>query len=183
MEIAEKTETAARGTPSLKTYRLERLQTFPGSGSDVFAFFSDAFNLKRITPSFLSFHILTPLPIKMGEGTVIDYRLSLWGMPVYWQTLIEKWTPEASFVDTQIRGPYALWQHTHSFQEQGPGVLMRDVVEYAIPYGVLGRIAHAFFIRRWLNLIFDYRSKMTARLLGTLEPEAEQIGSNNGGVG
>ena len=142
----------------------------PRSRSETFAFFSDAFNLGRITPPFLGFRILTPPPITMKAGTLIEYRLALFGLPLYWQTLIESWTPEESFVDRQTKGPYALWRHTHSFEEKGPReVLMRDLIEYRIPYSVLGRIAHGLFIKRWLKIIFDYRATMTARLLGAAE--------------
>jgi ligand-binding SRPBCC domain-containing protein len=156
----------------MKTYWLERTQMIPRSRSETFAFFSDAFNPERITPPFLRFRILTPPPIKMGAGTLIEYRLALFGVPLYWQTLIESWTPEESFVDRQTKGPYALWRHTHSFEEQGPRrILMRDVVEYSIPYALLGRIAHGLLIKRWLEHIFDYRAAMTARLLGAEEGE------------
>jgi hypothetical protein len=142
----------------------------PRSRSETFAFFSDAFNLQRITPPFLGFRILTPPPIKMEAGTLIEYRLALFGVPLYWQTLIESWTPEESFVDRQTKGPYALWRHTHSFEEKGPQmVLMKDLVEYRIPYSVLGRIAHGLFIKHCLKIIFDYRAAQTARLLGAAE--------------
>ncbi len=151
----------------MKTYLLERSQIIPCSRSETFAFFSDAFNLERITPPFLRFRILTPPPIKMAAGTKIEYHLALFGVPLYWQTLIESWTPDASFVDRQINGPYALWRHTHSFEEQGPRqVLMRDVVEYRMPFALLGSIAHDLFVKRWLAYIFHYRAAMTARLLG-----------------
>ena len=151
----------------------------PRSRSAVFAFFSDALNLERITPQFLRFRILTPLPIKMEAGTVIEYRLALFGAPVYWRTVIESWDPEESFVDSQIKGPYALWRHTHSFEEKGPlQTLMRDLVEYGIPYGALGRIAHALFIERWLKKIFDYRAAMIARLMEEEDKEGERIERN-----
>jgi ligand-binding SRPBCC domain-containing protein len=151
----------------MKIYLLERRQMIPRSRSETFAFFSDAFNLERITPRFLRFRILTPSPIKMRAGTVIEYRLALFGVPIYWRTVIESWTPEESFIDRQIKGPYALWRHTHSFEEKGPRqILMRDQVEYSLPYALLGRVAHGLFIKRRLEEIFDYRAEMTARLLG-----------------
>lgn len=150
----------------MKTYFLERRQMIPRSRSETFAFFSDAFNLERITPPFLRFRIVTPAPINMEAGTVIEYRLALFGAPIYWQTVIESWNPEELFVDTQTKGPYALWRHTHSFEEKGPlQTLMRDLVEYSIPYGALGRIAHGLFVERWLKQIFDYRAAMIARLM------------------
>ncbi len=151
----------------MKTYLLERSQLIPRSRRETFAFFSDAFNLERITPPFLRFRILTPAPIQMEAGTLIEYRLALFGVPLYWQTLIERWTPDEAFVDRQLKGPYALWRHTHSFEEQGPRqTLMRDVVEYRLPFALLGSLAHSLFTKRWLAYIFDYRAVMTARLLG-----------------
>lgn len=152
----------------MKAYLLERIQTIPLPPEETFAFFSDAFNLERITPPFLRFRILTPPPIKMEQGTLIEYRLKLFGVPIYWRTLIEHWMPEKFFVDTQISGPYTLWRHTHTFEEAAPGqTLMEDVVEYIIPFGVFGRLAHTLFVKRMLNKIFDYRAAMTAQLLGT----------------
>ena len=152
----------------MNIYRLERTQIIPRSLSETFAFFSDAHNLQHITPPFLHFQILTPPPIKMAAGTLIEYRLSLFGVPLYWKTRIESWLPGKSFVDTQLEGPYSLWRHTHSFEEKGPHeVLMRDVVEYSIPFSFLGTIAHEVFVKRCLKFIFDYRATQTARLLGT----------------
>ncbi|HKS40967.1 MAG TPA: SRPBCC family protein [Blastocatellia bacterium] len=150
----------------MKTYTLERTQVIERSRSETFAFFSDAFNLERITPPFLGFHMLTPRPIHMQEGTLLEYKLSLLGIPFYWKTLIEKWTPETSFVDVQLKGPYSLWRHTHTFEELDQNrTLMRDHIEYSVPLGVLGRIAHALFVRYSLKKIFDYRAAATARLL------------------
>jgi ligand-binding SRPBCC domain-containing protein len=103
----------------MKIYFLEREQMIQRSRSETFAFFSDAFNLERITPPFLRFHIVTPAPIKMEAGAVIEYRLKLFGAPIYWRTVIESCDPDESFVDSQTKGPYALWRHTHSFEERG----------------------------------------------------------------
>lgn len=163
---------------AMKVHLLERTQTIPQSRRETFAFFSDAFNLERITPPFLRFRILTPPPIQMEQGTLIEYRLRLFGAPIFWRTLIEHWVPEEFFVDTQIAGPYTLWRHTHTFEEISPGMtLMRDRVEYSIPFGALGTLAHAFFVKRLLNIIFDYRAAMTARLLGSPETEEKSIES------
>jgi ligand-binding SRPBCC domain-containing protein len=160
----------------MKIYVLERKQIVPRPRSETFAFFSDAFNLERITPSFLRFRIVTPAPIKMEAGAVIEYRLALFGAPVYWRTVIESWDPEESFVDSQTKGPYALWRHTHLFEEKGPRqTLVRDLVEYGVPYGALGRIAHALFIERWLKKIFDYRAAMISRLMEAEDKEEDRI--------
>lgn len=150
----------------MRIYVLEREQLIARPRHEVFAFFGDAFNLERITPRFLSFRILTERPVRMGPGTLLDYKLSLFGVKFYWQTRIEEWRPEEYFIDVQLKGPYSLWRHTHSFEElDGGRTLMRDRVEYAVPYGPFGRLAHGLLVRRSLERIFDYRAEMTARLL------------------
>ena len=159
---------------TMHTYVLERSQVIHRSRGEVFAFFGDAFNLERITPPLLDFRVLTYAPISMRAGALVDYRLALFGVPFYWRTLIESWTPEESFVDSQIKGPYKLWRHMHTFEALSPGAtLMRDRVEYRIPLGILGRIAHPLFVARTLKKIFDYRAEVTARLLA---PRAACVG-------
>lgn len=111
-----------------------------------------------MTPPWLHFRVTTPRPITMGPGTLLDYRLRLHGVPIRWQTRIETWEPPVRFSDTQVRGPYSLWEHTHEFELAGEGgCTMRDTVRYAIPYGLLGELAHRLFVRRDLERIFDYR--------------------------
>jgi ligand-binding SRPBCC domain-containing protein len=154
----------------MRNYIIERTQTINQPLDRTFAFFSDAFNLERITPPFLRFRILTQPPIKMCAGTILDYRLTLFGIPFGWQTLIESWAPGKSFVDTQIKGPYALWRHLHTFEALGPDrTLMRDCVEYRIPLGPIGRFAHTLLVDESLKRIFDYRTEMTARLLAPMK--------------
>jgi len=138
---------------------------------DVFAFFSEARNLEAITPAFLRFRILTPPPIEMREGTLIDYRLSLFGVPFAWRTRIEVWQPDRRFVDVQLEGPYRSWRHTHEFSDAPGGTLVRDTVEYQLPLGPLGDLAHALFVRRALRRIFDHRRDRVAALC-TAGPEA-----------
>ena len=150
----------------MQTHVLERTQIIERSLDATFDFFGDAYNLEKITPEFLRFKILTPRPIAMKAGTRIDYSLSLFGFPFKWQTLIEKWEPGVRFVDRQVTGPYALWVHTHTFKALGADrTLMQDRVEYQIPLGRLGDIAHVLFVEATLKKIFDYRAEVTARLL------------------
>lgn len=150
----------------MKIYVLEREQVIERPRSETFAFFGDAVNLERITPAFLRFRILTAQPIRMAAGTLIAYQLSLLGIRFRWKTLIESWSPEESFVDTQLKGPYALWEHTHTFEViDARHTRVRDRVVYRMPYGILGRIAHALFVRRALNQIFNHRAETIARLL------------------
>lgn len=124
----------------------------------VFRFFSVAENLNLLTPPHLKFEILTPSPIVMGQGTVIDYRIRLRGVPMDWRTEITAWEPGRSFTDTQLRGPYKKWVHTHTFEPVEGGTRMTDLVEYELPLGFLGALVHPL-VRRDIERIFVYRSR------------------------
>lgn len=136
---------------------LEQEQLIRRPRKEVFAFFADPANLERITPDALHFEIRTPLPIAMRAGATIDYQLSLFGLPFQWRTLIEAFAPESGFVDVQAKGPYRSWRHSHAFSEVPGGTLVRDRVEYEMPFGPLGEIARRLFVARQLRLIFDFR--------------------------
>lgn len=145
--------------------RLVREQFVPQPRADVFAFFADAFNLERITPAFLRFAIVTPPPIVMAVGTLIEYRLRLHGLPFRWRTRIEAFDPDRSFVDVQLTGPYALWHHLHLFEDAPGGTMVRDQVTYALPFGRAGRVVAGAVVDRTLARIFDHRRDAIARLL------------------
>ncbi len=145
--------------------QLRRTQLVGRPLPEVFAFFSDAANLDALTPPFLHFRILTPMPIELCAGAQLDYQLSLFGVPVRWRTRITDWRPEERFVDEQESGPYALWRHTHEFEARGASTLMRDVVDYSEPLGPIGAVAHVLFVRRTLDRIFDFRRDAIVRLL------------------
>ena len=147
-------------------YVLERTQILPRPLTEVFAFFADAANLERMTPPFLGFQIKTPLPITMGAGTLIDYKISLHGIPMKWRTRIGEYVPEVRFVDEQLKGPYKVWHHTHEFRAVPGGTEVVDRVQYELPLGPLGKIAHALFVRRQLATIFDYRERTMSELFG-----------------
>jgi ligand-binding SRPBCC domain-containing protein len=150
-------------------HTLERRQHVELPSDQAFAFYGDAHNLERITPPWLGFEVVTPRPIEMGVGTLIEYRLRLHRVPVRWRTRIEAWEPPRRFVDVQIKGPYSFWEHTHTFEEDGPeGTIIRDRVRYAIPFGPLGELAERLLVRRELRQIFDYRREAVARELGRL---------------
>ena len=145
---------------------LERQQRVEIPIDRAFDFYGDARNLERITPPWLGFEVTTPEPIEMGVGTLIEYRLRLHRVPVLWRTQIEAWEPPRRFIDAQVRGPYALWEHTHTFEENGPdATIIGDRVRYAIPFGPLGEIADRLLVQRDLRRIFDYRREAVAREL------------------
>jgi len=151
-------------TPSI--HILERRQRIELPVEEAFAFYGDARNLELITPPWLGFEVTTPAPIEMGVGTLIEYRLRLHRVPVRWRTRIEVWDPPHRFVDAQIKGPYSLWEHTHSFEADGPGAtIIEDRVRYSIPFGPLGNLADRLLVRRDLRQIFDYRRDAVTREL------------------
>jgi len=154
----------------MRVHVLEQEQVLPRPPSEAWHFFQDAYNLEEITPPFLGFEVLTPRPIEMRLGTLIEYELRLHGVRLRWLTRIEDWEPGRRFVDRQLRGPYALWHHTHTFEPHPEGTLMRDRVRYRLPLGPLGAIAHVALVRRDLDAIFDFRRAEIARRL----PPAEQ---------
>jgi ligand-binding SRPBCC domain-containing protein len=145
---------------------LERQQVVPLPRSEVFRFFADPRNLEAITPDFLRFRILPPVPSTLQVDSRIDYRLSLFGVPFRWRTRIAAWHPGERFVDVQERGPYALWLHTHAFRDVEGGTQVSDRVEYALPLGVIGEVAHPLMVSRTLARIFDHRRDRVAALLG-----------------
>jgi ligand-binding SRPBCC domain-containing protein len=146
-------------------HEIERAQLVPQTVDEAFAFFADAFNLEAITPPWLRFRILTPRPIDMREGALIDYRLSLHGVPCRWHTRIDVWIPGRRFVDRQISGPFRTWEHTHTFERRSGGTLIRDHVLYRMPLGPLGQTARRVLIGRDLERIFDHRHAAIERML------------------
>ena len=157
----------------MSVHTLRHEQLVPRPLQEVFEFFSDAGNLEKITPHWLRFRILTPGEIEIRPGTLLDYRLKWHGFPVAWRTEIEMWDPPRASSDVQIRGPYKLWHHTHTFTAEAGGTRMVDVVTYQLPLGILGAMAHRLGVRRDLEQVFDYRE----RAIATLFPPTERHGS------
>lgn len=157
----------------MREHRLERQQWIPAALPQVFAFFSETTNLETITPDWLRFRSLTRGPIPLRRGVRIEYRLRLAGLPVPWRTRIASWDPPDGFVDVQERGPYAFWEHTHRFAALGGGVLMTDVVRYALPLGPIGALAHGLAVRAALAAIFDYRFQRIREVFGASDVQPE----------
>ena len=147
------------------TYVLLREQWIPRPVDAVFPFFSDARNLQAITPPWLRFRIVA-VPDCMERGAGIEYELAWRFLRLHWKTLITEWNPPHRFVDVQASGPYRFWEHTHTFQPSAGGTRMFDSVRYALPLGVLGRLAHRLRVRHDLERIFDYRELAIQRLFG-----------------
>ena len=131
----------------------------PPAPEQLFPFFADAANLEGLTPPWLNFHIVTPLPVTIRAGTLIDYRLRIRGVLVRWRTRISVWQPPHRFVDEQIRGPYRQWIHEHTFEAREGGTLTRDLVRYATPFDFLG---HRWLVRPDVEKIFSYRAQALA---------------------
>ena len=155
-----------RRNDRLRVHTIQRTQFLPSPRDEVFAFFSSPENLSRITPESLGFRILTPPPIVVKAGAVIDYTIRLGIVPVRWRTLITTYEPPYQFVDEQINGPYSFWHHRHSFRSVGEGTEIEDVVHYVLPGGPLGELAHLLVVRRQLESIFNYRARVLPRLMG-----------------
>ena len=146
----------------MKTFAFNTELWLPRLPAEVFPFFGEARNLEAITPPWLRFEVLTPPTIVMAVGTLIDYRIRIHGLPVRWQTRIAEWNPPHGFVDVQLRGPYKLWHHTHTFTEKNSGTLCVDQVRYR-PRG--GTIVNWLFVRRDVERIFAYRTARMQELL------------------
>jgi uncharacterized protein (TIGR01777 family) len=146
-------------------YRTE--QYFPLPPDKVFEFFAEAHNLEKITPEFLHFKILNVSTPLVQKGTLIDYSLRIHQVPVRWRTEITQWNPGQSFTDSQLKGPYSEWHHTHSFEALGSGTLMKDVVLYKLPLGSLGGLVAGSFVRKDVESIFAYRRKSVGSHLVT----------------
>ncbi len=142
-----------------RIWKITAKQTLPRPIDEVFPFFSDAFNLERLTPDFLGFKVLTPKPIDLKSGTVINYRLKIHHIPIRWKTTILDWNPPHSFVDNQDQGPYTLWHHTHSFTptNQAQSTLCTDTVLYKPKGWILAPLINKFFVQRDVKNIFEYR--------------------------
>ena len=149
------------------THRLIRTTLLPGTLPEVFAFFKNPRNLETITPPWLGFRITSTSDETVREGTRIRYRLSLHGIPMSWESRITEYADGSHFADVQVSGPYSRWYHRHHFRPVAGGVEMTDDVEYRLPFGPLGRLAHWLVVRHQLRAIFNYRTRIVTERFGT----------------
>jgi ligand-binding SRPBCC domain-containing protein len=148
----------------MSKYTLERITTIPESLESVFSFFENPRNLKEITPPWLSFRVVSASDEVMKKGTKIRYKIRWLGLSMRWESLIADYEKNVSFADEMLRGPYKSWYHVHRFEATREGVEMSDRVEYDLPFGLLGRLAHWILIRRQLQAIFEYREKRICQI-------------------
>ncbi len=141
----------------------------PRPRDEVFAFFSNAHNLEVLTPPWVKFEVLTPRPLSMRAGALIDYRIRIHGLPIRWRTEITVWEPPHRFVDVQLSGPYTLWHHTHTFEERDGGTVCMDRVRYR-PHG--GALVHWLFVGRDVERIFNYRQQRMLEYFGSTAHQA-----------
>ncbi len=159
----------------MKIFTLETQLWLPRPVSEVFPFFADAGNLQKLTPHWLDFQILTPRPIEMRAGTLIDYGLRIHGVPLRWQSEITAWDPPNRFIDEQRRGPYRLWIHEHRFREKDGGTVVEDSVRYA---SLGGALINRLIVRPDLERIFDYRHRRLLNIFSTKATGLEGVLTN-----
>ena len=132
---------------------------------EAFRVFEDPLNLAKVTPSWLNFRV-TSDSVKLRPGAEITYRIAWMGIPMSWKTLIAEYDPPRRFIDEQAKGPYTLWRHRHDFRAEDGGTVISDHVDYILPLGPLGKLAHALMVKRQLRQIFRFRQQAIAGLLG-----------------
>ncbi len=147
----------------MKINKIHHSQLINKKVQEVFSFFENPANLAKITPPELGFQILTPAPVEMGKGSLIDYTVRVMGVPVRWTSLIAEYDPPHKFVDIQLKGPYSFWHHAHLFKEHPGGTLIEDVVHYCLPFGIAGQLVNRLVVGRQLRSIFDYRRNIIAK--------------------
>jgi len=155
----------------MKIHTIHQQQEVPVPLAEVFPFFETPSNLETITPPRLRMDIITPGKLEMRVGALFDYIVSVRGLPMRWTTYIADYDPPYRFVDVQLRGPYAFWHHTHDFRETDRGTVIEDTVRYALPFGPLGSIAHALFVKNDLDHVFSFRRKVIADTFGAVTAE------------
>ena len=159
-----------------RVYSIQCIQHIPASIEEVWKFFSDPSNLKKITPEKLDFVVISKEQEKMYAGQIIEYTIRpLFRIPVYWMTEIMHVKEQQYFIDEQRYGPYSFWHHQHFFEEVEDGVVMKDLVHYKIPFWFIGDIANTLFVRKQLKTIFSFRFAIIANLFGNIKKSEPHI--------
>ncbi|KZS42040.1 MULTISPECIES: SRPBCC family protein [Aquimarina] len=159
----------------MKIYTLKAKQNLPISLDEAWEFLSDPRNLKTITPDYMGFQILSGADRKMYSGQIIQYIVTpIAGIKSKWVTEITHTKDKHYFVDEQRFGPYALWHHKHFLKEIPGGVEMEDIIDYKVPFGILGQLVHPFMVKPKLKEIFEYREKKLIELFGNHESSSDK---------
>ena len=153
-------------------YVMESRLWLARSRPDVFAFLADPANLARVMPPSLRVRLLTP-EVRMQAGAVLDFRLAWLGLPLSWRLFVREWDPPYRFVDVQVRGPYARWEHRHRLLAEGDGTWLEDRVTYRLAAGAVGRAAHALVVGRQLRAAWAYRRARLQALLAPISAPAD----------
>ncbi len=148
----------------MHTYTLRCEMLVKSSLQETFAIFEDPYNLAKITPPSLNFKVTSTDRVEMRKGAEINYTIQWMRVPLHWTTIIREYEPPFFFVDEQAKGPYRLWRHRHTFEPAQSGTKVADHVEYALPLGPLGTLAHAFLVRSQLLGIFNYRQEQLGKI-------------------
>ena len=151
----------------MKLYQLRCEMLTTSSLEETFAVFEDPYNLAKITPPWLNFRVLSQQKVQMRKVAEIEYVIRWLGLPIHWKTIILEYEPPFFFVDDQAKGPYTRWRHHHTFEPAQNGTRVLDRVEYALPFGPLGRLAHEAVVRRQLLGIFNFRQQELGKILGS----------------
>jgi ligand-binding SRPBCC domain-containing protein len=147
-------------------YTISRQQQLNCDLGVAWNFFTSPHNLARITPTDMRFKVLSDVSdYAIYQGMIIDYKVApLFGISVHWRTEITQVQERKSFTDVQLSGPYKLWRHVHEFIPNDLGVMVKDTVDYKLPWGILGRLVHGLIVKRKLNYIFNYRHDVLERM-------------------
>ncbi len=157
-------------TDKMKLYQLHSKQLLPISKQEAWKFLSDPKNLKIITPDHMGFNITSGADRPMFPGQIIQYKVSPFpGIKTKWVTEITHVKEGEYFVDEQRFGPYALWHHKHFLKANDKGVEMEDIIDYKIPFGILGQAAHPILVKNQLKKIFAYREEKLTELFGKVD--------------
>jgi len=153
----------------LKIYQIKTKQKLPISSKEAWQFLSNPNNLAEITPKYMNFKILSGADRPIFAGQIIQYKVTpVLGITLKWVTEITHVKENEYFVDEQRFGPYSLWHHKHFIKKINGGIEMEDIVDYKIPFGILGQIAHPLFVKNKLRQIFKFRKKKLIKLFGKL---------------